>query len=99
MLTLLLITLRYAVFHPDFVIQEWHTYVAFVLITWLCTAFVIFCNRLIPKLQHVGVFLIVAGGLVTIIVCAAMPKQHASNAFVWKNFQNFTWYVTWTARI
>ena len=80
----------YAVFHPGFVIQAWHTYIAFVIITWLCTAFVIFCNRLIPYLQHAGLFLIVGGGLVTIIVVTAMPKTHASNAFVWKNFQNFT---------
>ena len=80
----------YAVFHPDFIIQPWHTYVAFVLITWLCAAFVIFCNRLIPYLQHAGLFLIIAGGLVTIIVVAAMPKHHASSAFVWKDFQNMT---------
>lgn len=73
----------YAVFHPDFVIEPWHSYVAFVCILWLVTAFVIFCNGLIPKLQHVGLFLILGGGLVTIIVLAAMPEQHASNAFVW----------------
>ena len=80
----------YAVFHPDFVIKSWHSYVAFVLITWLCTAFVIFCNRLIPYLQHAGLFLIIGGGLVTVIVVAAMPAQHATNAFVWKDFQNMT---------
>lgn len=78
----------YAVFHPGFAIEPWHTYVAFVLITWLCTAFVIFFNRLIPYLQHAGLFLILVGGLVTIIVVSAMPKQYASNTFVWKNFQN-----------
>jgi len=30
----------YICFHPDFVPQKWHTYVAFLIITWLCTAFV-----------------------------------------------------------
>ncbi|KAK5175376.1 uncharacterized protein LTR77_000515 [Saxophila tyrrhenica] len=80
----------YAVFHPGFAIEPWHQYVAFVLVTWLCTAFVIFCNRLIPHLQHAGLFLIVVGGLVTIIVVAAMPEQHATNAFVWKDFENQT---------
>ncbi|KAF2765497.1 choline transport protein [Teratosphaeria nubilosa] len=86
----------YAVFHPDFVIEPWHSYVAFVLITWLCTAFVIFCNRLIPYLQHLGLFMIIVGGLVTIIVVAAMPAQHASNAFVWRDFENTT---GWTAGV
>lgn len=80
----------YAVYHPDFVIQPWHSYVAFVCILWLVTAFVIFCNRLIPYLQHAGLFLIIVGGLVTIIVLAAMPKQHATNSFVWKDWQNLT---------
>ena len=80
----------YAVYHPDFVIQPWHSYVAFVCILWLVTAFVIFCNKLIPHLQHAGLFLIIVGGLVTIIVLAAMPKQHATNSFVWKDWQNLT---------
>ena len=80
----------YAVFHPNFVIQPWHSYIAFVIITWLCTAFVIFCNRLIPYLQHAGLFLIIFGGLITVIVVAAMPAQHASNAAVWKDFSNMT---------
>lgn len=83
-------TQMYAVFHPGFVIEPWHSYVAFVLITWLCTAFVIFCNRLLPPLQSVGLFLIIAGGLITIIVVAAMPKQHATSSFVWKDFENQT---------
>jgi amino acid transporter len=80
----------YAVFHPDFVIEAHHTYIAFVIILWLVTAFVIFGNSLIPYLQHVGLFLIIVGGLVTIIVVAVMPEQHASHAFVWKDFANMT---------
>lgn len=80
----------YAVFHPDYVFEPWHSYVAFILITWFCTAFVIFGNRLIPYLQHAGLFLIVVGGLVTIIVVAAMPAQHATSTFVWKDFENLT---------
>jgi choline transport protein len=80
----------YANYHPDFVVEQWHSYLAFVMITWLCTAFVIFCNKLISPLQYVGMTLIIVGGLVTIIVVAAMPTQHATNAFVWRDFQNTT---------
>lgn len=76
----------YAVFHPDLQIQAWHVYIAYVLITWSCCGMVIFGNRFLPMLNNIGLFLIIAGGLVTIIVCAAMPKQHASNAFVWGMF-------------
>ena len=80
----------YANFHPEFVAQPWHSFVAFVLITWSCTAFVIFGNRVIPFLQNIGLFLVIVGGLVTIIVVAAMPETHATNAFVWKDFANMT---------
>lgn len=80
----------YANYHPDYVVEPWHSYIAFIFITWLCTAFVIFCNRFISHLQYVGMALIIVGGLVTIIVVAAMPTQHATNRFVWTDFQNTT---------
>ena len=76
----------YAVFHPDLVIKPWHVYVAFILITWFCCAVVVFGNRLLPRLNQIGLFLIIVGGLVTIIVVAAMPKVHASNSAVWGDF-------------
>lgn len=78
----------YAVFHPDFIIEAWHTYVAFICVVWLCCGICIFGNRFIPYLQHVGLFLVLAGGLITIIVVAAMPKTHSSSDFVWKEWQN-----------
>lgn len=80
----------YAIFHPDLVIEPWHVYIAFLLITWSCAALVIFGNRLLPMLNSIGLFLVVVGGLVTVIVVAAMPKQHASNSFVWTDWQNQT---------
>lgn len=80
----------YAVLHPDYVFQEIHVYAAFIIITWLCAGFVIFFNRFLPYLQHAGLFLIIVGGLVTIIVVVALPARHATNAFVWKDFTNLT---------
>lgn len=78
----------YKVFHPDFTIETWHTYVAFVCVTWLCWGVCVFGNRFLPYMQHVGLFLLLGGGLITIIVVAAMPKQHASSSFVWTDFNN-----------
>jgi choline transport protein len=80
----------YAVFHPDLEIKAWHTYITYLLLTWLSVLFCIFFNHLIPKLQDAGLFLIVVGGLVTIIVIAAMPKQHASTATVFRDWENAT---------
>lgn len=80
----------YAIYNPEFEVEQWHSYVAFVLITWICTVFVVLGNRFISSLQYVGMALIIFGGLVTIIVVAVMPSQRASNAFVWRDFQNAT---------
>lgn len=79
-----------AVFHPALVIQPWMVYIGYLIVTWLGCAFVIFCNRLIPTLQKAGLVLVIVGGLVTIIVVAAMPKQHASSSFVWSDWNNQT---------
>ncbi|KAF2112027.1 putative choline transport protein [Lophiotrema nucula] len=76
----------YAIFHPDLVIEPWHVYVAYLLITWSIASICIFANRASPTLQHAGLVLVVVGGLVTIIVLAATPNQHASNSFVWGGF-------------
>jgi hypothetical protein len=40
--------------------------------------------------MKIGTFLVIVGGIVTIIVVASMPKQHASSEFVWKDFNNQT---------
>jgi choline transport protein len=58
----------YAVFHPDLVIEPWQVYITYVMLTVVCVTFCIFYNRWIPKLQDAGLFLIVGGGLITIIV-------------------------------
>ncbi len=78
----------YNVYHPDYVEQPWHVYIAYLLILWFSTSLVIFANRTIPATQNLGMFFVVVGGLVTIIVVAAMPKAHASNYFVWGSFND-----------
>ncbi|KAF2972171.1 hypothetical protein GQX73_g1403 [Xylaria multiplex] len=77
----------YAVYHQGTYVQKaWHVYVTYVALLWLSTLFVIFANRLVPYTQTLGMFFVIVGGVVTIIVIAAMPKTHASNHFVWGSF-------------
>jgi choline transport protein len=82
----------YTVYHPDHEVDAWNVYIGALIVLWSCVLVVIFGNRLVPYTQHVGTFFVVVGGIVTIIVLAAMPKQHASNHFVWNSFKenNFT---------
>jgi choline transport protein len=78
----------YVVWHRDtYTFEAWHVYVAYLLILWLGVALVIFANRAIPHTQNAGMFFVIVGGIITIIVIAAMPKQHASNQFVWGSFE------------
>jgi choline transport protein len=83
-------TQLYLVYNPDFELQPWHTYIAYILLTFVCVTFCVFFNRFIPKLQDAGLFIILVGGFVTIVVLAAMPEQHASTSTVWKDWDNET---------
>lgn len=76
------------IYHQDsYVYEAWHVYVAYLLILWLSVFIVVFVNRIVPHTQTLGMFFVIVGGIVTIIVIAAMPKQHASNHFVWGSFR------------
>lgn len=87
-----LLVQMYALYHPAYVIQSWHIFLALLLVVWLCIAVTVFFNRFLPILNQFGLFMVVGGGIVTVIVLGAMPKKHASNAFVWKDFSNQTGY-------
>ncbi|KAJ9158538.1 Amino acid transporter [Coniochaeta hoffmannii] len=85
----------YIVYHQgNYVFEQWHVYIAYILITLVSTCFVIFANRAVPWTQNVGMFFVIVGGIVTIIVISAMSKVHASNHFVWGSFNenNLTGY-------
>jgi choline transport protein len=88
----------YAAFRPDFQAHAWHVFVAYLLCGWICCATVLFANRALPKIEILGGFLIIAGVLITIIVCAVMPSingtGHASNSFVWHDWSNQTGYTS-----
>ena len=77
----------YATYHPSYASQAWHVYVAYLGVLWLSTACVVLANGLVPHTQSAGMVLVLAGGLATIVTLAAMPRQHASNHFVWGSFE------------
>lgn len=84
----------YGLFHPDYTYERWHVFIAYLLVTWACCFTVMFANRALPTISNIGLFLILAGCLISVLVCAIMPsrsgKGHASNSFVWKDWQNQT---------
>ncbi|KAJ3821735.1 choline transport protein [Lentinula raphanica] len=81
----------YALFHQDtYKRQSWHVYLAFVLINVSCLMVVVFRNRWLPFIQRMGSVAVVGGGIVTVVILAALPRQHASAASVFTTWSNQT---------
>ena len=76
----------YATYHSAFVSEAWSVYIAYLGVLWVSVACVVFANWFVPHTQNLGMALVLAGGLATIVTLAAMPKKHASNHFVWGSF-------------
>ena len=89
----------YSLYHPDFVAHPWHVFIVYIIFTLLSCALNIFGNRLLPMLNQIGLFLIVVGGLATIICCAALPGTggrlpHATSAAVWTDWSSDLGYTS-----
>ncbi|ORY62450.1 amino acid permease [Pseudomassariella vexata] len=85
----------YALNHAGFEANPWHVFIAYILVTWLSCATVCLANQAMPRLNNLGLFAILGGFLITIIVVTVMPGRggrpaHASSSFVW---------TEWTADI
>lgn len=81
----------YAVNHPSFTAEPWHVFVVYVISSWLGCAAVCLANSAMPQLNKMGIFTILAGFFITVIVVAAMPGHdgrppHATGAFVWEQW-------------
>lgn len=84
----------YGLFHPDFEPKSWHTFVCYVILTWLCCLVVMFLNRQLSMIQQLSLILVCGGVSATVMVCGIMPKvngrPYASGDFVWKDWNNQT---------
>lgn len=85
----------YAASHPSFEVKSWHIFVTYLILAWGCCATVCLFNKFMPMLNKIGIFVTVAGVIITILVCAIMPSLgdrpgHSSSTAVW---------VEWTADI
>jgi choline transport protein len=81
----------YAVTHPDYISKSWHVFLVYVAVIWLGCLYTCYANKTLPYFNIIGIFFVVGGGFITVVVCAAMPGHggrpgHATNAFVWKDW-------------
>ncbi|RJE19122.1 choline transport protein [Aspergillus sclerotialis] len=91
-----MIIYAFSLYHPGFAPQQWHVFICYLIIDWICCFTVMFGQRVLPLISRIGGFLIITGLFITVIVCAVMPNQngagYASSAFVWGNWNNMTGY-------
>lgn len=91
-----MIVYAYALFHPGFEPEDWHVFVTYLIMSWVCCFTVMFAQRALPWISRLGSFFIVAGFFIIVIVCAVMSSRsgagYASNDFVWKGWTNMTGY-------
>lgn len=84
----------YSTTHPEYVLQNWHIFVSYLVCTWLCCLVVLFGNTALPYIESVGAFASGFGFLISILICVIMPKvkgkPYASSAFVWEDMTNET---------
>lgn len=87
----------YALMHPGFVLSTWNTFVSMLICTWVCCCIVLFMNRFLPFIGNIGMFFILAGVFITIVVCAVMPYVngvgYGSDHAVWQEWSNPTGYT------
>ncbi|KAH6685678.1 amino acid/polyamine transporter I, partial [Plectosphaerella plurivora] len=81
----------YALGHPELTVAPWHVFITYVLSTWVACAVVCLANSAMPPLNKIGIFFILAGFLITVIVMGVMPglpgrPGHASSSFVWHDW-------------
>ncbi|KAF5024826.1 hypothetical protein F66182_3065 [Fusarium sp. NRRL 66182] len=81
----------YALNHPGFVAASWHVFITYIITTWIACAVVCLANSAMPNLNKFGVFIILAGFLITVATVTIMPGRdgrppHATSAFVWKDW-------------
>ncbi|KAH8774260.1 amino acid/polyamine transporter I [Hyaloscypha sp. PMI_1271] len=87
----------YALFHDGFEIQRWQVFVAYLICIWSCCFITLYANKALPIIESIGGFLVIAGVIISILVCAIMPHYkggYASTKFVWREWQNQTGYTS-----
>ncbi|KAF5548197.1 cholin permease [Fusarium napiforme] len=82
----------YALKHPDYIVKEAHVFVVFVISTWLACFSVCFAGRAMPLLNQFGIYWLLIGLLITVVVLVAVPLRsggsgHATSSFVWIEWQ------------
>jgi choline transport protein len=68
----------YGIYHPTYTPERWHVFIGYIVVTWACCSVVLFANKSLPMINNIGLFFILVGVTISIIVCAVMPHVNGS---------------------
>lgn len=78
----------YALKHQDYTAEPLHIFGIYIISTWLACLLVCFFSCAMPFINKFGIYWLLGGFVITIVVLAVMPAQggrsgHATSSFVW----------------
>ncbi|KKA27577.1 hypothetical protein TD95_001426 [Thielaviopsis punctulata] len=79
-----------ALWHPDYVIKTWQTFLVFQALNILTSAVVMFGNRAIPALNRFSLFYLQIGWIVVLVTVVACAPSYRSADFVFRTWINNT---------
>ncbi|KAL9007457.1 MAG: hypothetical protein Q9173_007279 [Seirophora scorigena] len=75
---------------------QWHVFLTYIIFCWICVLISLYMNRVLPSIEMIGGFTVIAGVFLSILACAVMPhvnnRPYASSFSVRGDWQNQTGY-------
>ncbi|KKF95607.1 Choline transport protein [Ceratocystis platani] len=79
-----------ALWHSDFVIKTWHTFLLFQVLNILTSSVVMFGNRVIPALNKFSLFYLQIGWIVVLVTVVTCSPSYRDEKFVFRTWINNT---------
>lgn len=84
----------YAIVHPGFVIERWHSFLTMEILNILTLIMVLFMNKLFPLLEKAGLFLFLSSFVISTVTVLSMAPSFRSGHEVFGEFINSTGWST-----
>ena len=84
----------YNLYHPDYVLERWHVFIAYLVIIWIDNGIIMFGQKYLARFATLSGTICIIFYFVSLLIVAIMPSKtgagYASDSFVWADFQNLT---------
>ncbi|KAG0646544.1 Choline transport [Hyphodiscus hymeniophilus] len=87
----------YSLYHPDFVPSNYQFFLAYLGVTWMSCSIVLFGQQVLTHIANTCAILCLLFWFISLMIVSIMPATkngHASNHFVWTEWNNQTGYTS-----